>query len=115
MHAENQCEFCKGRGKCAECGGSGEDPGDEYTPECSACSGTGRCAECDGTGKSASSVQNLWNSFWSLSHLQQRFVVAGAVFVTAMTVVFWRFMVPIIGLAIAVTIYLHWSRAKDSL
>jgi hypothetical protein len=45
------CVFCKGTGKCEECGGSGVKPLDASA--CSHCSGTGACPECKGTGKSS--------------------------------------------------------------
>lgn len=56
-----------------------------------------------------------WTSFWSLDRQMQSLIVAGAALVVLATVVAWRWMLPLWGLAAAVALYLRLSRPKDSL
>lgn len=58
---------------------------------------------------------DLWTSFWSLGYQIQGLVLAGAAAVIAATVVAWHWMLPLWALAVAVTLYLRFSRPKDSL
>jgi len=58
---------------------------------------------------------DLWKWFWSLPYQWRRMVVAGAVFVIGMTIVFWQFMLPILLFALLVAIYLRFSRGTDAL
>ena len=58
---------------------------------------------------------DLWASFWGLDWQIRRLVLAGAALMVAATVVAWRWMLPLWGLAAAVALYLHFSRPKDSL
>lgn len=57
------CTWCKGNGRCKECGGTGDGKkvvshpsqglvnSETGTVKCPACDGRGRCSACDGTGK----------------------------------------------------------------
>jgi len=56
-----------------------------------------------------------WASFCGLDWQIQRLVLAGAALMVAATVVAWRWMLPLWGLAAAVALYLRFSRPKDSL
>jgi len=47
-------------------------------------------------------LRDLWNSFWSLPWVWRRIAVAGAVFVVALTIGFWQFMIPMFGFALVV-------------
>ena len=58
---------------------------------------------------------DLWTSFSGLDQQIQGLVLAGAVVMVAATVVAWRWMLPLWGLAAAVALYLRFSRPKDSL
>ena len=58
---------------------------------------------------------DLWTSFWGLDYQIRGLVLAGAATVIAATVVAWHRMLPLWGLAVAVTLYLRFSRPKDSL
>ena len=58
---------------------------------------------------------DLWTSYSSLDWQMQRLVLGGAVAIVTATVLAWRWMLPLYGLAAAVTLYLHFSRPKDSL
>jgi hypothetical protein len=58
---------------------------------------------------------DLWRSYSSLDWQIQRLVLAGAVVLIAATVIAWRWMLPLWGLAVAVALYLRFSRPKDSL
>jgi hypothetical protein len=58
---------------------------------------------------------DLWRSYSSLDWQIQRLVLAGAVVIIAATVIAWRWMLPLWGLAAAVALYLRFSRPKDSL
>lgn len=58
---------------------------------------------------------DLWTSFWGLDWQIQRLVLAGAALMVAATVVAWRWMLPLWGLAAAVALYLHFSPPRDSL
>jgi len=58
---------------------------------------------------------DLWTSFWSLDYQIRGLVLAGATALIAATVVVWHWMLPLWGLAVAVTLYLRFSRPKDSL
>jgi hypothetical protein len=51
----------------------------------------------------------------SLDWQIQGLVLGGAVTIMIATVVAWRWMLPLWGLAAAVALYLHFSRPKDSL
>jgi hypothetical protein len=61
------------------------------------------------------SVKDLRDWFWSLDWYQRRIVLAGLAVATALTVVFWRVMIPLVLLAALVAAYLRYSRGKDSL
>jgi hypothetical protein len=55
---------------------------------------------------------DAWTSLdWQI----QRLILAGAVASIAATIIAWRWMLPLWGLAAAVAWYLHFSRPKDSL
>ena len=56
-----------------------------------------------------------WTAFWSLDWQIRRLVLAGAVLTVFATIVSWRWMLPLFGLALAFVLYLHFSRPKDSL
>jgi hypothetical protein len=58
---------------------------------------------------------DLWKSFRDLDWEIQRLVLAGAAGMVAATVVAWRWMLPLWGLAAAVALYLRFSRPRDSL
>ncbi len=58
---------------------------------------------------------DVWTSYRSLDWQIQRLVLAGAVAIIAATVIAWRWMLPLWGLAAAVALYLRFSRPKDSL
>ena len=58
---------------------------------------------------------DLWTSYSSLDWQIQRLVLGGAVAIVMATVVAWRWMLPLWGLAAAVALYLRFSRPKDSL
>jgi hypothetical protein len=58
---------------------------------------------------------DAWTAYWSLDGQVQGLILAGAVAVITATVVAWRGMLPLWGLAAAVALYLHLSRPKDSL
>jgi hypothetical protein len=58
---------------------------------------------------------DLWASFWGLDWQIRRLALAGATIMVAATVVAWRWMLPLWGLAAAVALYLRFSRPKDSL
>jgi len=58
---------------------------------------------------------DLWRSYSSLDWQIQRLVLAGAVAIIAATVLAWRWMLPLWGLAVAVVLYLRFTRPKDSL
>jgi len=58
---------------------------------------------------------DLWASFWSLDYQIRGLALAGVAAVIAATVVAWQWMLPLWGLAVAVTLYLRFSRPKDSL
>ena len=115
MFERMECGLCGGTGKCTECHGSGLDATDPVESECVECFGTGRCLECKGAGKRLSWLHDLWAWFRSLDWYVQRLVVAGTVGTVMLTVLFWKVMVPLIGLAMAVTVWLRLSRAKESL
>lgn len=115
MFKRMECGFCGGTGKCTWCQGSGLDAADPVEPQCLTCSGTGRCHECKGRGKAPSVLHDLWIWFWTLRWDVRRLVVASAVGIVLTTVVFWKVMVPLIGVAIVVTVWLRLSRARDSL
>jgi hypothetical protein len=55
---------------------------------------------------------DLRASFWGLDWQIRRLVLAGAAFMVAATVVAWRWMLPLWGLAVAVALYLRFSRPK---
>jgi hypothetical protein len=57
----------------------------------------------------------LGNSFSGLDWKMQRLVLAGAGGLGVATLVAWRWMLPLWGLAAAVVLYLRLSRPKDSL
>lgn len=57
----------------------------------------------------------LWTSFWSLDARIQGLALAVAAVVIVATIVAWQWMLPVWGLAVAVTLYLRLSRSKDSL
>lgn len=57
----------------------------------------------------------VWRSYWSLDWQIQRLVLAGAVAVITATILAWRWMLPLWGVAGAVALYLRFSRPKDSL
>lgn len=56
-----------------------------------------------------------WTSFSALDSQVQRLIVAGAALLVFMTVVAWRWVLPLWGLAVAVALYLRLSRPKNSL
>jgi len=58
---------------------------------------------------------DLWTSFWGLDYQIRGLVLAGAAAAIAATVVAWHWMLPLWVTAIAVTLYLRFSRPKDSL
>jgi hypothetical protein len=58
---------------------------------------------------------DMWTSYWSLDWQFRGLVLAGTVAVITATVVSWRWMLPLWGLAAAVALYLRFSRPKDSL
>ena len=58
---------------------------------------------------------DLWTSYSSLDWQMQRMVLGGAVAIVTTTVIAWRWMLPLWGLAAAVALYLHFSRPQDSL
>jgi hypothetical protein len=58
---------------------------------------------------------DLWTSFRDLDWEIQRLVLAGAAGMVAATVVAWRWMLPLWGLAAAVALYLRFSRPKEGL
>ena len=58
---------------------------------------------------------DLWTSVQGLGWEIQRLVLAGAAAMVAATVVAWRWMLPLWGLAAAVALYLRFTRPKDSL
>jgi len=58
---------------------------------------------------------DLWSSFSNLDWQIRRLVVAGATVIVAATVIAWRWMLSLWGLATAVILYLRFSRPKDSL
>ena len=58
---------------------------------------------------------DLWTSFRGLDWQIQHLVLAGAALIAGATVIAWRWMLPLWGLATAVALYLHYSRPKDSL
>jgi hypothetical protein len=58
---------------------------------------------------------DLWTSFQGLDWEIQRLVLAGVAAMVAATVVAWRWMLPLWGLAAAVALYLRFTRPKDSL
>jgi O-antigen/teichoic acid export membrane protein len=58
---------------------------------------------------------DLWTSFWGLDLQIQRLIAGGAIVIVLATVVAWRLMLPLWGLAAAVVLYLRFSRPKDSL
>jgi hypothetical protein len=58
---------------------------------------------------------DLWRSYSTLDWEIQRLVLAGTVVIITATVIAWRWMLPLWGLAAAVALYLRFSRPKDSL
>lgn len=56
-----------------------------------------------------------WSSFWGLDSELRGLVLGAAALMVAMTVVAWRWMLPLWGLVAAVALYLRFSRPKDSL
>ena len=58
---------------------------------------------------------DLWTSFWGVDYQIRGLVLAGAAATVAATVVAWHWMLPLWGLAVAVTLYLRFTRPKDSL
>ncbi len=58
---------------------------------------------------------DLWTSYSSLDWQIQRLVLAGAFAAVLATIVAWRWILPLWGFAVAVALYLHFSRPKDSL
>ena len=54
-------------------------------------------------------------SYMSLDWQIQGLVLGGGVTLMTATVVAWRWMLPLWGLAAAVALYLHFTRSKDSL
>ena len=115
MFERVECGLCGGTGKCTECHGNGLDATDAVESECVECCGAGRCHECEAAGKRPTWLHDLWAWFWSVNWDVRRLVVAGAVGTVVMTVLFWKVMLPLMGAAIAVTIFLRLSRAKESL
>jgi len=59
--------------------------------------------------------RDWWESYKNLDRQIRGLVLAGAVLAIFATVVFWRWMLPLWGLAAAVAMYLRFSRSKDSL
>ncbi len=57
----------------------------------------------------------MWTSFWGLDYEIRGLVLAGAVGIVLATVLAWRWILPVWGLAAAVALYLRFSRPKDSL
>ena len=114
METSDQCAFCMGTGKCAKCKGTCKDP-DDPSSLCSWCDGVGQCPECNGSGRRVGAIRELWRWYDSLDYYQSRFVTAGALLFVGMTVVAWRIMVPLLVFIGAVIMYLHSTRAKDSL
>lgn len=112
MATGHQCKFCGGTGRCARCRGSATDGEGDF---CSDCLGTGTCKECKGSGEGIGRIREMWRTFDSLDLIWQKTVVAAAVGIVVFTFLFWRVAIPLAGLAVAVTIYLHITRIKDSL
>jgi len=70
--SSEECEACKGTGRCSTCNGTGKKPVDggllggttrkvkrlgEGAFPCSVCKSSGKCKECNGTGHSTSSIE----------------------------------------------------------
>ena len=115
VSSADECGVCKGTGKCAQCNGSGHDAEDPESIDCIDCSGTGECSGCKGSAKTMGWGRYLWESFCSLNFTQQRMLVTAVLGVSVATVLFWKAMVPLIAVAIAVVLYLRISRPKESL
>jgi hypothetical protein len=110
------CQFCDGTGRCANCRGSASYYEDGQCVDCPLCLlDEGRCAECNGSGVGKNPVRELWDAYWSLDNYGQRFTLALAVGLIAMSVFNWRFMIPFLGFIAIVVLYLRWTRNQNNL
>jgi hypothetical protein len=98
-----------------QCGGIGSYLENGNSLECADCAAGGKCRDCNGTGHRRGVLGNLWRSYASLDYYEGRFITAGILAVCALSVLFWRFMLPLIAFITAVTLFLRWSRSRNSL
>ena len=109
-----QCNVCAGSGRCPQCAGTGSDSEREDLT-CAYCDGEGSCSECEGSGNSPA-LRIAWLDWYDdLSAEQKNYAIFAFVGILAFTVVFWRFALPLVAVALAVTLFLYLSRPKDSL
>ena len=96
------------------CSGSGSYLENGNYSECTEYYGEGKCPECRGTGNRGL-FREYWNFYWSLDYYERRFAEAGVALLVLLAVTLWQVMLPFLGFAVAVALYLRWSRSKNSL
>jgi hypothetical protein len=60
-------------------------------------------------------IRETWRSFWNLRWPWFKLVAAGVVGFLFLLIVAWRFMVPLMLLALLVAMWFRYTRSRDAL